>query len=128
MRITVMKSYWGMMTRLVMLGGCPVMTKTVIEQYLFASALYYGQIQSCRYLFGKTDIFASFSKASGFIVYFLMIWQIFILFIYLFFFSNLEIGKGIMVSIQYMPLWVIAIFRVYRKFNCFNNLDGHFLG
>ena len=96
MRITVMKSYWGMMTRLVMLGGCPVMTifeqMTVIEQYLFASALYYGQIQSCRYLFGKTDIFASFSKASGFIVYFLMIWQIFILFIY-FFFQIWKLGK-----------------------------------
>ena len=91
-----MKSYWGMMTRLVMLGGCPVMTifeqMTVIEQYLFASALYYGQIQSCRYLFGKTDIFASFSKASGFIVYFLMIWQIFILFIY-FFFQIWKLGK-----------------------------------
>ena len=27
---------------------------------------------------------------------------------HLYFFSNLEIGKGIMVSIQYMPLWVMA--------------------
>ena len=45
--MTVTKSYWGMMTKLVMLAGCPVMTKTIIEQYLFASVLYYGQIESC---------------------------------------------------------------------------------
>ena len=45
-----------------------------------------------------------------------------------YFFSNLEIGKAVMVSIQHMHLWVIAIFRIYRKFNCFNNLGGNFLG
>ena len=47
MRMTVAKSYWGMMTKLVMLAGCPVKTKTMIEEYLFASVLYYGKIESC---------------------------------------------------------------------------------
>ena len=47
MRMTVTNSYWGMMMKLVMLAGCPVMMKTMIEQYLFASVLYYGQIKSC---------------------------------------------------------------------------------
>ena len=40
MRMTVTKSYWGIMAKLVMLTGFPVLTKTMIEQYLFASVLY----------------------------------------------------------------------------------------
>ena len=47
MRMTVAKSYWGMMAKLVMLAGCPVKTKTMIEEYLFASVLYHGKIESC---------------------------------------------------------------------------------
>ena len=47
--------------------------------------------------------------------------------VHLYFFSDLETGKGLIVSIQYIPLWVIANFRVYRKFNYFKNLDRYFL-
>ena len=32
---------------LVMLAGYPVMIKTMIAEYLFASVLYYGQIETC---------------------------------------------------------------------------------
>ena len=79
-----------MMTKLVILVMCSMMTKTMIEQHLFVSVLYYGQIKSCWNIFEEIDIFTSLSKASGFTVYFLIIWHIFF-----FFFSNLEISKGI---------------------------------
>ena len=115
MRMKVTKCYWGMMMKLVMLVECPVMTKTMTEQYLFACVLYYGQIESCWKIFEKIDVSTSFSKASGFIVYFLMILCTFV-FLQIW---NWERNYGFNSVHAFVGHYNLS--GKYRKFNCFNN-------